>query len=129
LINLIDIGLKVSPPDRLVECGLAQTCLRGRPAVALSVTNHAIGRAAERQQALFKRFARTKTSSGAGRSGTARRDDTALGLAVVHTVVVRHDGVIGFDCAADDGATFTITLPLVDAEGADEPESAAASAD
>jgi len=35
-----------------------------------------------------------------------------LGLALVHTVVTRHNGIIACESADGEGTVFTITLPL-----------------
>jgi CHASE2 domain-containing sensor protein len=112
LINLIDNAVKFSPPGKAVICALSEATFLGRPAVALAVTDQAAGMSREQLELLFKRFARTKTTSSGGRGGQVRIDGVGLGLAVVHTVVTRHNGRIECESEIGKGATFTITLPL-----------------
>ncbi len=121
LINLIDNAIKASSPGKSVICTLGPTQLHGRPAVALTVADKAYGMSRDQRANLFKRFARTTTHGADGRSRPVRFDSVGLGLAVVHTVVTRHNGHIDCESEVDIGTTFTISLPLYeDEEGADE---------
>jgi CHASE2 domain-containing sensor protein/signal transduction histidine kinase len=121
LINLIDNAIKASSPGKSVTCTLGPTQLHGRPAVALTVADKAYGMSRDQRANLFKRFARTTTHGADGRSRPVRFDSVGLGLAVVHTVVTRHNGHIDCESEVDIGTTFTISLPLYeDEEGADE---------
>jgi two-component system sensor histidine kinase HydH len=43
---------------------------------------------------------------------TTRKDGTGLGLAIVHRIIENHNGEIGVDSKAGEGATFTIRLPF-----------------
>jgi signal transduction histidine kinase len=44
---------------------------------------------------------------------TTKDAGTGLGLALVHKIIVHHDGAIRVECAPGQGATFVVTLPLV----------------
>ncbi len=135
LINLLDNAIKFSPAGRSVVCAFAEATLRGGPAVALTITDQASGMSQEQQKSLFKRFARSPGTGDPAELKKVRSNSIGLGLAVVHTVVTRHDGLI--DCRSEigEGTTFTITLPLregdEDGDGDDDagdvqnPESAA----
>ncbi len=46
---------------------------------------------------------------------TTKDAGTGLGLALVHKIIVHHDGAIRVECAPGKGATFVLTLPLVHA--------------
>jgi signal transduction histidine kinase len=116
LINLIDNAIKFSQPGTIVVCALAESTLRGRPAVALTVTDQASGMSQEQQQSMFRRFARTRTTGQDGGGAPVRFDSIGLGLSVVHTVVTRHNGLIDCQSEVGGGTTFTITLPLFDEE-------------
>ncbi len=119
LINLIDNAIKANSPGKSVTCTLGPTLLHGRPAVALTVADQAYGMSRDQRANLFKRFARTTTHGADGRSRPVRFDSVGLGLAVVHTVVTRHNGHIDCESEVDIGTTFTISLPLYeDEEGA-----------
>ena len=54
---------------------------------------------------------------------TTKNEGTGLGLALVHKIVVNHNGKIQVASAAGGGTTFTVTLPLV-ASGAPAPSGA-----
>ena len=118
LINLIDNAIKASAPGRSVVCALAQAELHGRPAVALTVADQAAGMSKDQRERLFKRFAQTTTHGADGRNRPVRFDSIGLGLAVVHTVVTRHNGRIECDSEEGVGTTFTISLPLYEDEEA-----------
>jgi signal transduction histidine kinase len=58
---------------------------------------------ADRQQALFERFARAPAA--------ARTPGVGLGLAFVHAVAARHEGSVR--CTSAGGQTvFSVTLPM-----------------
>ncbi|HAU06797.1 MAG TPA: PAS domain-containing sensor histidine kinase, partial [Gammaproteobacteria bacterium] len=42
---------------------------------------------------------------------TTRSSGTGLGLAVVHSIITAHRGVILFDSQLDKGSTFILQLP------------------
>jgi signal transduction histidine kinase len=47
---------------------------------------------------------------------TTKERGTGLGLAIVHTIIEVHNGMIGVESNAGQGATFTISMPLVKKE-------------
>ena len=47
---------------------------------------------------------------------TTKEKGTGLGLAIVHSIIEVHDGMIEAESSDGQGATFTITLPLVGKE-------------
>jgi two-component system OmpR family sensor kinase len=95
-----------------VRCALACTALHGRAAVACTIVDEASGPGLEQLLGLFDRFARSSPiRDGEDEAQPVRSNSIGLGLAVAHTVVTRHDGVI--DCQGRDGrAVFTLALPL-----------------
>jgi signal transduction histidine kinase len=63
------------------------------------------------QSLIFERFARG--------GGSARRSDGAgLGLSIVRAIAVAHGGQVLLDSVPGRGATFTVIVPAVTAEGA-----------
>jgi CHASE2 domain-containing sensor protein/signal transduction histidine kinase len=110
LVNLLDNAVKYSPAGKSVVCRLAPTALNGRPAVACEISDSAGGMAQSQLDRLFRRFATSRDAL----DGTA---GVGLGLALVHTVVARHNGIIACESANGKGTVFTMTLPLhVEAE-------------
>jgi signal transduction histidine kinase/CHASE2 domain-containing sensor protein len=105
LVNLLDNAVKYSPAGKSVVCRLAPAALNGRPAVACEIADSAGGMAQSQLDRLFRRFATSRDAL----NGTA---GVGLGLALVHTVVTRHNGIIACESADGEGTVFTITLPL-----------------
>jgi len=105
LVNLLDNAVKYSPAGKSVICRLGPSMLHGRPAVACEIADRAGGMAQSQLDRLFRRFATSRDAL----NGTA---GVGLGLALVHTVVTRHNGIIACESADGEGTVFTITLPL-----------------
>ena len=131
LINLLDNAVKSSPPSTRVVCALAETRLRDRPAVSCVITDQSDGMTGEQQRGLFDPFARPALL---GDNDAAWPDPDAgvrlgLGLAMVQTVVHRHDGVIECSSEKGRGTVFTITFPICMSEEASVTEEAANAAE
>jgi signal transduction histidine kinase len=105
LVNLLDNAVKYSPPGKSVVCRLKPSMLNERSAVACEIADSAGGMDQAQLDRLFRRFATSRHAQ----NGTA---GVGLGLALVHTVVTRHNGIITCESADGEGTTFTITLPL-----------------
>jgi len=105
LINLLDNAIKFSSQGKSVTCRLTPDRLAGLPAVACEIADSAGGIAQAQLADLFHRFA-TSRDDITGSQGVG------LGLALVHTVVTRHKGVIRCESARGEGTVFTLTLPL-----------------
>jgi two-component system, sensor histidine kinase FlrB len=100
LTNLIENALQASPPGATVRVGVRQDATG---AVAIDVVDAGPGIAADVQHRLFEPFF------------TTRSEGTGLGLAIVRAVVEAHSGQIEVRSAPGEGATFTVTLPLLGA--------------
>lgn len=105
LVNLLDNAVKYSPAGKCVLCRLAPTVLNDRPAVACEIADSAGGMSQSQLDHLFRRFATSRDALNGA-------EGVGLGLALVHTVVNRHSGIIACDSAHGEGTVFTITLPL-----------------
>jgi len=112
LINLLDNAIKFSPREKAVTCRLTPDHLGGHPAVACEIADSAGGMAQAQLADLFHRFA-TSRDDITGSQGVG------LGLALVHTVVTRHHGVIRCESARGEGTVFTLTLPLDETAGSE----------
>ena len=101
LANVINNAIKFSPRDAAVQCALTE---RDNQWV-LSVRDAGPGIAPERQGQLFTPFQRLHGHSHPAAEGVG------LGLALVHTVVLRHGGTLEVDSALGRGTEFRIVLP------------------
>ena len=104
LLNLLSNAVKFSTAGGTVTVEAAISDIT-RPTVRLRVSDTGIGIPVEEQDQLFTRFFRTDQARRQAIQGTG------LGLAVVRQIVEQHNGTIGVKSAADEGATFTVTLP------------------
>jgi CHASE2 domain-containing sensor protein/nitrogen-specific signal transduction histidine kinase len=105
LINLLDNAIKFSPEGKAVTCRLAPDHFGAEDAVVCEIADSAGGMAQAQLAELFRKFA-TSREDVSGSQGVG------LGLALVHTVVTRHKGVIRCESAQGEGTVFTLTLPL-----------------
>ncbi|GAA3590121.1 hypothetical protein GCM10022223_00730 [Kineosporia mesophila] len=106
LLNLISNAVKFSSAGGTVTV-TASIPDPARPTVEISVSDTGIGIPVEEQDQLFTRFFRTEQARLQAIQGTG------LGLAVVRQIVEGHQGTIGVKSAADEGATFTVSLPAL----------------
>ena len=103
--NLIENAVLYSEPDSTVGLGL-----RAIDGVAeIAVTDHGVGIAPEDQERIFERFYRVDPSRSRETGGTG------LGLAIVKHVAANHRGEIKLFSQVGLGSTFTLRLPLADA--------------
>lgn len=98
IANLVDNAVKYSSRDGIVEVRLQET--RGR--LRLTVSDEGPGIAPEEQERIFERFHR----GGTGGPGTG------LGLYLARELVVAMAGRISVESKPEQGATFTVELPL-----------------
>lgn len=98
--------MKYSGASRVVEMRLAR---EGHEAV-IAVTDRGLGIAPAEHARIFEKFYRV---------GGAERDripGTGLGLTLVDHIVRSHGGVVTVRSASGEGRTFSIRLPLPDAD-------------
>ena len=102
LLNLVDNGIKYTPPGGSIEISLR---LDEKSAI-LRVSDTGIGIPKEDQEKVFRRFYRTAAARAQGESGAG------LGLAIARSIVEAHGGRIQVESAVGKGSLFTIFLPL-----------------
>ncbi len=108
ITNLVSNALKFTASGRvLVNVGLTGTVQE--PELRLMVVDSGIGIEPDALQHIFERF------SQADNSITRKYGGTGLGLAICKTLVEAMNGEIGVDTVLDEGTTFWIRLPLVEA--------------
>lgn len=104
VLNLLSNAVKFTPKGRKgVEMTLGQA---EDGHVYVSVKDNGIGIAKEEQQLIFSPFMRSATALSRSHEGSG------LGLSLVRAFVDMHDGWITLDSVVDEGATFTLHLPV-----------------
>jgi|SRR5579871_4301199 len=98
--NLLDNAITYTPKSGKIIISLAET--KGTISIAFQDTG--IGIAKEEQDKILNRFYRVDTS----RSETK---GYGLGLAIVNTILQRHNGQLHITSKPGLGSTFTVTLP------------------
>jgi two-component system OmpR family sensor kinase len=87
------------------------------PAAVVEVVDHGEGLTPEQAQHVFERFYRAEQSRNRKSGG-----GNGLGLAIVSALVAAHGGTATVESAPGQGATFRITLPLVEATPAEDED-------
>ncbi len=106
LINLIENAIKFSPDGSTVEVTLERTKAGSGNSAICTVSDSGTGMEPEQLSVLYQRFQRAPSGPAKGAGGVG------LGLAFVHTVVVRHNGTIACTSTPGAGTRFMVTLPL-----------------
>jgi len=101
LTNLLDNAVKYSPDGGPIEVTLARA---DDATVELCVRDHGLGIPPEQCGEIFERFYQAHAHD--------HRSGLGLGLYISRQIVERHGGQIGVKCPPDDGARFTVRLPL-----------------
>ena len=104
LMNLIDNAVKYSPAGDEVEVRAYTEDGRAR----VDVRDRGPGIAKEDQRLIFEKFGRV---SGSG----ATRPGTGLGLFIARSIAEAHGGSLDVWSAPQQGATFTLELPMLGA--------------
>lgn len=105
-VNLISNAVRYTPEGGKISVEVR----RGDIMAAIAVKDTGIGLSPEEVKMVFSRFwradaGRTRESGGLG-----------IGLAVVKEIVSRHGGWVNVEGKPDEGAIFTIYIPLYDEE-------------
>ena len=102
LLNLVDNGIKYTPPGGVVKVSISRS---GDTAV-LAVQDTGPGIPAEEQQKVFQRFYRSPEARASGQGGSG------LGLSIVKSIADAHHGGIELVSPSDGGSIFRVFLPL-----------------
>ncbi|QDZ14743.1 sensor histidine kinase [Humibacter ginsenosidimutans] len=117
IANLIGNAVRYTPQGSPIEIGVAVE--PDREVAVLSVIDHGEGIPPQIREKIFQRFWRADTSRARETGGSG------LGLAIVHSIVDAHHGTVDVVETPGGGATFRVTLPLVDSPHAPKaPEEA-----
>jgi signal transduction histidine kinase len=113
ITNLVDNAIKYTLSGGTVTVGLGVRTGERRRRAVVTVSDTGVGIAPEDQVRVFEKFYRVKRRDAPDVSGTG------LGLAIVKSIVDRHGGEVWVDSELNEGATFTISLPLSRSGSAD----------
>ena len=102
LANLLDNAVKYSPAGEAVEVSAYQENSR----VRIDVSDSGPGIASDQQRLIFEKFGRVSAPGSSGKPGTG------LGLFIARSIAETHGGALEVWSAPEQGATFTLTLPL-----------------
>jgi len=105
LANLIANALRFTPEGSPLELGVSVD--RESGTARLSVIDHGEGIPPQIREKIFERFWRADTSR------TRETGGSGLGLAIVSAIVAAHRGRVAAEETPGGGATFVVTLPLL----------------
>jgi two-component system sensor histidine kinase VicK len=103
--NLISNAIKFTPDGGRISISAA----RQGEQVLVTVTDTGVGIPAHLQPVLFERFTKAR------RPGLRGEKTTGLGMSIIHTIMVLHQGRITFESAEGQGTTFFLALPALPA--------------
>ena len=104
--NLIENAVRYSPEDTRVDV----TVDTSHENLLISVTDQGAGISEEDQKRIFERFYRVDPARSRQTGGTG------LGLSIVKHVMAQHGGMVTVDSTLGEGSTFTLSLPLAEAD-------------
>jgi two-component system phosphate regulon sensor histidine kinase PhoR len=105
LVNLLDNGVKYSPPGSEVRVEASQSG-GGKPELLIVVRDRGIGIPAEHQGRIFERFYRVD------RSRSREQGGPGLGLSIVRHIALIHHGSVEVESHAGEGSAFTLRIPV-----------------
>jgi two-component system OmpR family sensor kinase len=106
LANLIGNAVRYTPAGSPLEIGVSVD--PDQHVAVLSVIDHGEGVPPQIREKIFQRFWRADTSR------TRETGGSGLGLAIVASIVVAHHGTVDVVETPGGGATFRVSLPLVE---------------
>jgi signal transduction histidine kinase len=104
LFNLIHNASQADPKGKILV-SVARAPRDGRPGVSIAVSDHGPGFSPETADKLFTPFF------------TTRRGGTGLGLSIAQHIAILHGGTISAENRPEGGASFTMWIPTIEAEG------------
>ncbi|CAN5181823.1 N/A [soil metagenome] len=105
ITNLMGNALRFTPPSSPIELGVELDS--ERQVASVSVIDHGEGIPPQIREKIFQRFWRADTSRNRDTGGSG------LGLAIVASIVSAHRGTIDVEETPGGGATFRVTLPVL----------------
>lgn len=111
LTNLLGNAIKFSKPGASVRVTIERVSEQSLPEkLLLKVSDTGIGIPEAEQREIFSSFFRASNARSSGISGTG------LGLAIVSRIIQEHQGNIRVESVLDQGTTFSVEVPVFNAE-------------
>jgi signal transduction histidine kinase len=110
VVNLLSNAVKFTPTGGSVTLRARRADVGAQAIAELSVADTGVGIALAEQALVFEEF---RQASG---DYLRKTEGTGLGLSLAKRFVELHGGTIGVDSRPGAGATFTVTLPLLELE-------------
>ena len=106
LQNLLSNALKFTQPDIPPEINVTcqEQVINGRKYISITVQDNGIGFDEQYSDRIFAAFQRLHTRD--------EYEGTGIGLALCARIVERHNGRITARSTPNEGATFTVSLPI-----------------
>ncbi len=105
LTNLLNNAVKYSPSETVVHVSVAHAA---NDRVQCRIADQGYGMSEDARAHLFERFRRFRTP------GQPRSQGAGLGMALVKTVVTRHEGEVAVASEVGQGTTVTVSVPRWD---------------
>ncbi|MDR1335602.1 MAG: response regulator [Tannerella sp.] len=106
LYNLISNAFQYTPEGGRVEVNLSETIEDNRKYICIQVSDTGIGIAAEEKEKLFTAFYQGK------RRKILRNEGSGIGLTLTKELVDLYQGKISVESHVEQGAVFTVLLPV-----------------
>ena len=103
IMNLMDNAVKYNLENGQITVSLSKS----DDQVVLTVSDTGIGIPEEKQERIFERFYRAEESRNKATGGSG------LGLSICKHIVEKHKGTLHISRKEGEGATFTVTLPVM----------------
>lgn len=103
IMNLMDNAVKYNLENGQITVSLSKS----DDQVVLTVSDTGIGIPEEKQERIFERFYRAEESRNKATGGSG------LGLSICKHIVEKHKGTLHISSKEGEGATFTVTLPVM----------------
>ena len=119
LINILGNAVKFTPEGGKVMLGVKRTAqIDGHSTLRFTITDTGIGMSREFLPHIFDTFSQEDDST------KSRYGSTGLGMAITKNIVEMMNGSIEVESEKGKGSTFTVTIPLMDANRQEEEDGA-----
>lgn len=108
LVNLLGNAIKYTPPEGRIRLGTSVVEREGVAWAALSVSDTGPGIPEDQRETIFQPYTRL--------SGADAEPGSGLGLAICRELVRHLEGRIEVESRTGEGSTFTVLLPLTEAD-------------